>query len=109
MDWNERDLETAILSITTPSVPMWVVYTSEEEGGPDDIWTEPVILWALVEKHLNEEEVDTNRLLDKEVPRPRRKVVAMISDESGPVLVDDTEFLYLGYSAMQEINRNDWE
>lgn len=109
MDWDKPNLETVILSIAAASVPRWVVFASEEESGPDDIWTEPVILWALVEVRLNQEEADTNRLLDKEVPKPRRKVMGMISDESGPNLAEDTEFLYVGYSAKQEIDRNEWE
>ncbi len=113
MDRNELDLETTILSITTPSIPSWVVYASEEEGGPDEnpadlIWTEPVTLWALVEVHLDPEDAETNRFLNKDVPKPRRKVVGMICDQSGPTLVDETEGLFLGYSAKQDIDTKEW-
>jgi len=113
VDWNDSDLETTILSITTPLIPSWVVYASEEEGEPGDdpadlIWTEPVILWALVEVQLSAEEADSNRFLGEEVPAPRRKVVGMIGDENGPTLAGEAGFIFVGYSTKEEIDRAEW-
>lgn len=99
--------QTRIVGITAPSVPLWAVFTSED--GEPEIWTERVHLWAHVRTGLSQDDKDSEAFLGNEVPADEFKVEAMVLDEGSLVLVSESEFVFMGYSTSEQIERNEWE
>jgi hypothetical protein len=99
--------QTRIVGITAPSVPLWTVFTSED--GEPEIWTERVHLWAHVRTGLSPDDKDSEAFLGNEVPGDEFKVEAMVLDEGSLVLVSESEFVFMGYSTSEQIERSEWE
>ena len=99
--------ETRIVAITVPSLPLWAVFTSEEDES--EIWTERVQLWAAyiiigLRRDDKESEVFIN-----EVPADEFKVEAMVLDDGHLVLVSESH-VFMGYSLNEQAEpRSDWE
>ena len=80
--------EIRIVAITAPSLPLWAVFTSEEDE--PEIWTERVQLWAAyirtgLRRDDKESEVFINEVLADEF-----KVEAMVLDDGHLVLVSES-------------------
>ncbi len=68
--------QTRIVAISAPSVPLWAVFTNEEDE--PEIWTERVHLWAHIRTGLRQDDKDTAEFLGNEVPSDEFKVEAMV-------------------------------
>ena len=99
--------ETRIVAITVPSLPLWAVFTSEEDES--EIWTERVQLWAAhirigLRRDDKESEVFINEVLADEF-----KVEAMVLDDGHLVLVSESH-VFMGYSLNEQAEpRSYWE
>jgi hypothetical protein len=101
--------EVRIVSIAAPSVPLWAVFTDEEEGEPE-IWTERVQLWAHIRTGLSQDNKGSEAFLGNEVPPDQFKVEAMVLVDGDLVLVSDSGFAFMGYSTGEEAEpRSEWE
>ncbi|MBV9498279.1 MAG: hypothetical protein JO138_02790 [Acidobacteriaceae bacterium] len=102
------DTVTTIVNLVSAVVPMWAVFTSEE--GEPEIWTERVHLWAHTRTGLSQDEKASRKFLDPgdDLPSDDVRVQGMTLDEGHLVLVEQSEFVFLGYSEVAELKREDW-
>ena len=100
--------QTRIVAITAPSVPLWAVFTNEEDE--PEIWTEQVHLWAHIRTGLRKDDKDSEAFLGNEVRSDEFKVEAMVLDEGDLVLVSETQFVFMGYSTTEQVDPgSEWE
>ena len=99
--------ETRIVAITVPSLPLWAVFTSEEDES--EIWTERVQLWAAhIRIGLRRDDKESEAFIN-EVPADEFKVEAMVLDDGHLVLVSESH-VFMGYSLNEQAEpRSDWE
>jgi hypothetical protein len=99
---------STIISLVAAAVPMWAVFTTEEDE--PEIWTERVHMWTHTRTGLSRDEKDTRRFLNPgdELPADRFEVEGMTLDEGELVLVHDSEFVFLGYSEASAVKAEDW-
>jgi len=108
MEGRMDERQTRIVAISAPSVPLWAVFTNEEDE--PEIWTERVHLWAHIRTGLRQDDKDTAEFLGNEVPSDEFKVEAMVLDEGDLVLVSESQFVFMGYSTTEEVDpRSEWE
>src|SRR5215469_3769931 len=114
MEQEERELylRTEIINFTAPSVPCWAVFASEEGNDdapePDEFWAEAVHLWAQTRTAVAPDEVERRQFLGNEVPLPPPKIVGMVIESGYLTTVDESEFVFLGYSRDPIPNLKDW-
>ena len=99
--------EIRIVAITAPSLPLWAVFTSEEDEA--EIWTERVQLWvAYIRTGLPRDDKESEVFIN-EVPADEFKVEAMVLDDGHLVLVSESH-VFLGYSPNEQAEpRSYWE
>jgi len=104
------DFNNKILGLTPVSVPTWAVFTAQE-GSDQEIWTEPIQVWAHVRRDLSREDKEAEDILGNEAPRPINRVEGMVVEDCSKELVLASEcldWLLLGLSDKTNPFPADW-
>jgi hypothetical protein len=97
-----------VISVISPGSPTYAVFVSEwvldeqAEAKPDDVWTEPLLFWAVVRERDPQFDPD-------EKPLPPRQYVCGVWLDDGSLAYCDDDTTFLVYSHSVDVVVDDWK